>query len=60
MQRFEYRLLEYNGDEIVHNIVVTDEVVFLYQMIERQENIIKQYRKELHITFFDENPKFMH
>ena len=55
MTSWAYVILE--RDEkgtIVDSVDATDEVLFLYAMIERQERIIESYRKDLGITIFDE------
>ena len=55
MTKWSYVILERDDKGIViDSIDATDEVLFLYSMIERQEKILQSYRKELGITFSDD------
>lgn len=55
MSEWAYVLLERDEEgTIIDSQDATDEVLFLYGMIERQERIIESYRKDLGITIFDE------
>jgi hypothetical protein len=54
MNELAYVLLERNEKgTIVNSHDVTDEILFLYEMVERQERIIDSYRKDLGITIFE-------
>lgn len=54
MSEWAYVLLERDEEgTIIDSQDATDEVLFLYAMIERQERIIESYRKDLGITLFD-------
>lgn len=61
MNELAYVLLERNEKgTIVNSHDVTDEVLFLYAMIERQERIIESYRKDLGLGLFDNPPSLLH
>ena len=52
----EYAYVLITRDErgiIIDSHDATDEIVFLFQMITYQEQIIEKYRKELGISLFD-------
>ena len=60
MSEWAYVLLERDEEgTIIDSQDATDEVLFLYAMIERQERIIESYRKDLGITLFDDPPKML-
>jgi hypothetical protein len=54
MTTWAYVILERDEEgTIVDSADATDEVLFLYAMIERQERLIESYRKDLGITLFE-------
>ena len=61
MSTWSYIILERDEEgTVVDSSDATDEVLFLYSMIERQERIIESYRKDLGITLFESNSLTKH
>jgi hypothetical protein len=55
MSEWSYVILERDDEgTVIDSQDATDEVLFLYAMLEQQERIIKSYRKDLGITLFDD------
>lgn len=53
MNQYTYVLLERDHENIIIDSTdVTEEIVFLYTMIEYQERIINSYRKQVHPDIF--------
>jgi hypothetical protein len=54
MTNWAYVILERDEEgTIIDSQDATDEVLFLYAMIERQERLIESYRRDLGITLFE-------
>jgi hypothetical protein len=61
MTSWAYVILERDEEgTIVDSADATDEVLFLYAMIERQERLIESYRKDLGITLFEPESLLRH
>ena len=57
VREWSYVLLRRNEEGIIiENTDVTDEVVFLYRMIEKQEKILNEYRLNAGYDFLVEQP----
>ena len=55
MSEWSYVILERDDEgTVIDSQDATDEVLFLYAMLEQQERLIKSYRKDLGITLFDD------
>lgn len=54
MTTWAYVILERDDEgTVVNSYDATDEVCYLFAMIERQEKIIESYRRDLGITLFE-------
>ena len=54
MTNWAYVILERDEEgTVIDSQDATDEVLFLYAMIERQERLIESYRRDLGITLFE-------
>jgi hypothetical protein len=57
VREWSYVLLRRNEEGIIiENTDVTDEVVFLYRMIEKQEKLLNEYRLNAGYDFLVEQP----
>ena len=57
---FGYLLVQTDDSgEVIDTTDVTEEIIFLYTMIEYQEKIISSYRREFLPEFFPEEQKFL-
>jgi len=57
VREWSYVLLRRNEEGIIiENTDVTDEVVFLYRMIEKQEKLLNEYRLNAGYEFLVEEP----